>query len=553
MRSCPTCQRVYTDSTVKFCRFDGAVLRGFMPTSEEFPATLTFHKTLDYDSSSPAPPLSVAAAPPPSLPGATRLQTSTLLPDEEEGFNSIAVLPLVNSDADPELEYLSDGIAESIINSLSQLPRLRVISKGTVFRFKGRTADPQEAGHYFGVRAVLMGKVKQFAERLIVGVELVDVQDGSQLWGETYSREFSDLLQVQEVITREILDALRLKLSIKEKDVVAKRYTDNVEAYQNYLKGRYAWNKRNEASLHRAITYFQQAIALDPAYALAYTGLADSYVSLGVYGVLPPEEAFTRAKAAAVEALELDDSLAEAHTSLAHINESYEWRFKAAERKFKRALELNPSYALAHHWYALHLMAMGRSDEARLEIACAQQLEPLSLSIGVSVGLAYYWERDYPRALEEFKKVLALDPEFSLVHVLLGQTYEKLGAHEQAISELLEARQQDDTPQVSAILSYVYAVSGRETDARQILHELNESSYQDYVPSYFKALIHAALGEADEAFRWLQRSLDERSGWMVWLKVDPRLDALRPDPRFGPLLVSVGLSSGADKEAGVQS
>ena len=458
-----------------------------------------------------------------------------------KAIDSLAVLPLMNTSNDPESEYLSDGITESIINTLSQIPKLRVMARSTVFRYKGREVDPLAVGSALNVRAILTGRVLQMRQTLIIKVELVDVADGSQLWGEQYERESGDILAIQREISREITANLRLKLSGEQKKRLEKQPTENANAYQLYLKGRYCWNKRTEQGLEKGIEFFSQAIEADPLFALAYVGLADSYNMLAAYNLSQPRAVLSRAKAAAERALEIDSELAEAHTSLAKVSADYDWDWPAAEREFKRALELNPNYATAHHWYALHLMAMGTFEEAAAELKRAQQLDPLSLSINASAGLPFYWSRRYDEAIEQFRRTLELDLGFPLAHVLLGQAYAQKGMYDEAIAELSRASELDPTPRARAILAYTLAVAGRKDEAARILSELEELANQKYVSPYFKALIYTALGEQDRAFEWLEKAYEERSEWLVWLKVDPKLDSLRSAPRFTALVQRVGL------------
>ena len=466
---------------------------------------------------------------------------STRRRQSHEAIDSLAILPLMNTSKDPEREYLSDGITESIINTLSQIPELRVMARSTVFRYKGREVDPLEVGRALNVSAILTGQVLQWGQSLIIKAELVDVADGSQLWGEQYDRKPGDILAIQREISREITAKLRLKLSGEQKQRLEKRHTENINAYQFYLKGRYFWNKRTEQGLKKGIEFFNQAIEEDPLYALAYVGLADSYNMLAAYNLSQPRAVLSRAKAAAESALEIDNLLAEAHTSLARVRADYDWDWPAAEQEFKRALELNPNYATAHHWYALHLMAMGHFEEATAEINRAQQIDPLSLSINASIGLPFYWSRRNDEAIEQFRRTLELDQSFALAHVLLGQAYAQKGMFDQAIAELIKARELDDTTRARAILGYTLAVAGRKDEAVRILGELQELASQKYVSAYFRVLIHTALGERDQALEWLEKAYEERSEWLVWLKVDPKLDSLRSDPRFTSLVQRVGL------------
>ncbi|MCA1849770.1 MAG: winged helix-turn-helix domain-containing protein, partial [Acidobacteria bacterium] len=314
-------------------------------------------------------------------------------PARGEAIDSLAVLPLANACADPSWEYLSDGITESLINTLSQVPELRVVPRSTVFRYKGRDVDPQEAGRELGVRAALAGRVCQIGNMLIVQVDLIDVANQAQLWGEHYRREMSDIFDVQEEVAREIFGKLRVRLTSEQRRRLGKRQTESTEAYQAYLKGRYHWNKRTEDGLKKSTQYFQEAVEIDPAYAPAYAGLADSYAlpAIAEYGLLPPREGMPRAKAAASRALEVDETLAEAQTTLAHVRAFYDWDWPGAELEFLRAIELNPDYAFSHHWYALYLTAMGRHAEAIAEEGRAQEIDPLSLIINKNVGTILYY------------------------------------------------------------------------------------------------------------------------------------------------------------------
>jgi DNA-binding SARP family transcriptional activator len=356
--------------------------------------------------------------------------------------NSLAILPLVNASADANAEYLSDGITESVINNLSQLPGLTVMAWNTVSRFKGSKTDPQVAGRALGVRAVLTGRVLELGDRLVIKTELVSVADGSQLWGESYNRQLADIFVIEEEISREISDKLRLKLTGDEQRRLAKRYTDNLEAYHAYLKGRYYWNKRTDKDVRRGLEYFKQAIDRDPCYALAYAGLADSYIILGMFGLssLSPGEAFPKAKEAAVKALEIDDTLAEAHASLALALGQHDWDWANAEGEFKRAIELKPTYATAHHWYAfVYLTAMGRLEEAIAEESRAQELEPLSLIISTNLGTLLYLARRYDEATDQYRKAFELDANFTIAHWMLGLVYEQKSMFAESIVEFQKA------------------------------------------------------------------------------------------------------------------
>jgi serine/threonine protein kinase/Tfp pilus assembly protein PilF len=462
---------------------------------------------------------------------------------KSKAIDSLAVLPLLNASADPEMEYLSDGITESIINALAQLPKLRVMARSIVFRYKGQEVDPQRVGRELDVRAVLVGRVLKLDDQLIVGAELVDALDGAQVWGEHYNRQFADIFAVQEVIANGITEKLQLKLSGEEKKQLTKRYTDNIEAYQLYLQGRYFWNKRTAEGIENGIRYFQQAIAEDPNYALAYTGLADCYIMSGFYDYLRPADAFPQAKVAALKALEIDDALAEAHISLAAIRTFYEWDWLDAERDFKRGLKLNAQSVKAHHWYACSLTSQGRFAEGFREMKRAQELEPLSLIINRDVGRHYYFLRQYDRAVAQCRKTLEMEPNFFLAHFYLAPAYEQQGMHEEASRELQQAIMLSGrSAAMIALLGHAYAVAGRRDEALLVLEELDERAQQEYVPAFYPVLIYLGLDDKDQAFTWLERAYEERSTHLVWLKVDPIFDGLRADARFTDLMRRMGLA-----------
>ena len=458
-------------------------------------------------------------------------------------ITSLAILPLTNTVEDPDLDYFSDGITESIINMLSQFPKLRVVARSTVFRYKGQEIDPQEVGRLLNVQAVLTGRVRQIADRLIISAELIDVANDSQLWGEHYNRNLSDIFEVQEEIAREITEKLRLKLNHKQKARLGKRHTSKVEAYQAYLKGRYHWNKRTTESLNKGVEYFKQAIDRDPGYASAYAGLCDSYTLLVVREAISPEEGFAKAKAAASMALKIDEDFAEAHASLGHAM-LHNWEWRNGEKELKRAIELNPGYASAHHWYSEHLTAMGRCDESIAELKLAGGLDPLSLIISADLGRALYYAREYYEVIKQEARTLEMDPNFWLSHINLGRSYTQLGIHQDAISELRKAGElSGGNTEALSFLGFAYAVAGQTDDALKILHELNQQLKRGYVPPYHLAIVHAGLGEKDQAFEWLEQAFQKHAVDLFTLKVEPMFDSLRSDQRFEDLLKQVGLVS----------
>lgn len=461
-----------------------------------------------------------------------------------KAIDSLAVLPLSNASSDANAEYLSDGITESLIYSLSQLPKLRVMARSTVFRYKGKEVDPQEVGRELNVRGLLTGRVLVLGDRLVIKTELVDATDGSLLWGEQYSRPLADILAVQEEISQEITDKLRLKLSGEEKKRLSKRSTENTEAYQLYLKGRYHWNKRTVESFHKGIEYFREAIGEDPSYALAYGGLADCYNMLGAYGAQPPKDVYPKAESAARRALAFDDAVAEAHTSLAWVSANFRWDWSLAEQEFKNAVKLNPNYANAHHWFAYTLMKLARFDEAGVEMRRAQELDPLSLIINANVGFWMYLAGNVNAALKKFHEVLESDANFPVIHVYLARAHVEQAHYAEAIAESQKAitLSGGDAEHVAG-LAYSYAVAGKKEEACRVLDELLEHAKKRYVPSVHLALVHAGLGEKDQAFAWLEKAFGDRDTYVTYLKVDPRFASLRADPRFADLLRRVGLGS----------
>jgi TolB-like protein/Flp pilus assembly protein TadD len=458
-------------------------------------------------------------------------------------IDSLAILPLSNGSEASQMEYLSDGITESLINSLSQLPNLKVLARTTVFSYKDRAVDPIKVGRELGVRAVLTGRVVQREGALIIQADLLDVTDGSQLWGEQYHRKFSDVLAVQEEIAKQISEGLRLKLTGEEQKRLTRHHTENPEAYQLYLKGRYYWNKRTTESLSKGIEYFLEAIDKDPNYALAYAGLTDSYSLLGsAIGGLSPREMFSKAKAAAAKGLAIDDTLSEAHAALALVHLRYDWDWLATEREIKRAIALNPNYATTYHWYADYLVVMGRLDEAIAQIKRAQELDPLSLIINTVLGLRLYHARQYDQAIEQCQKTLEMDPNFAMAHFLLGQAYERKGKHEEAIAALQKATGLSPAnPMIVSALGHAYAVSGQGREAMKILHQLQDFSQQRYISPYEMAIIYAGLGETEQAFAFLEKAYADRSWRLPFLNVEPKFDKLRLDPRFADLVRRVGL------------
>ena len=456
-------------------------------------------------------------------------------------IHALAVLPMVNANADTSTEYLSDGITESLINSLSQLPKLRVMSRSSVFRYKMREADPQMVGRELKVEAVLTGRVVQHGDTLSISAELVNARDNTHIWGEQYNRRLADIQAVQEDIGREITDTLRLKLTGEQKKSLTRRLTQNSEAYQDYLKGRYYWNQRTVAGLKTAIEYFNAAVAKDPGFALAYAGLADCWAVLSTFAAVPARECFPSARTAALKAIEIDETIGEAHAVLAEVKALYDLDWTGAEKGFKRAIGLNPSYATAHQWYGLYLARLGRFNEAFVEMKKAQELDPLSLMIDSLVGWVFLQARRYDDAIEQLRQTLAVDPSFAYAHCVLGRTYVEKRMYREAIAEFHAGPETEQSLWCVATLGHAYAVSGRQAEAQKILDELLARSKRGYFPSWTIATIYIGLGDKDRAFEWLGKAIEERGENTVWLKVAPVYDPLRSDPRFADLLRRLNL------------
>lgn len=468
----------------------------------------------------------------------------SLLP-ERATIDSLAILPFENVGADPESEYLSDGIAEHLMNNFSQLSQLRVAPRTSVFRYKGRSVDPRQVGKDLGVRAVLTGRVIRRGDVLNVQTELVDAIQESQLWGEQYNRRFVDIFVLQEEIAKEISDQLRLKLSDQEQDRLSRRYTDNPEAYQLYLKGRYYWNKRTQHDLEKAMAFFRQALAEDPSYALAYSGLADSYFYLGyAWGSLAPAEAFPKAREAAVTALQIDGSLAEAHTSLAFVRFVYDWDWSGAEDAFTRALELNPNYPTAHHGYGVFLVCIrGRMGDAVLQVKRALELDPLSLPLNNIVALSLKYAGRHEEAIEQWRKALEIDANYAEAYFGMGDAYFLMGRYQEAIELWLQGKiRAGASAEDLAKLSRAFQEAGLKG---YLLKEIDAgtSSWkrrQVHQEAYGLANNYARWGDKEQAIDWLEKSYQLRSGMLIWVKVD--FDpVLRGHPRYQDLLRRMGL------------
>lgn len=457
-------------------------------------------------------------------------------------IDSVAVLPFKNAAASPDQEFLADGITQSAIDHLSRLSNLKVISLGSVLRYRGRQDDVRQIGHDLGVGSVMTGRIDFRGDHMIVMAELVNTSDGSHIWGEQYDRKVSDIMSVQEDISQEIATKLEVRLSAQQQNLLRKRYSQDFEAYQIYLRGRYYWNRRSQEDLQRGIAYFEQAIARDPSNALAYAGLADSYFVRAISGALPSGVAMPKAKAAALKALELDDSLAEAHTSLAQVTANYEWNWNKAEAEYRRAIELNPSYSTGHHYYATFLMAMSRHAEALEEMKKAEALDPLSPIIATFIGKAYYYAGNNDEAIMRYKKVLDTDPEFRVARSFLIHSLEQAGRFEQAAAQAkIEAAQAGLGPDSAASLEHAYKAKGAAGYWKEVLRQVEGGKDPGAGSDLDLAAIYTKLGNKELAFDLLERAYAERNMWLMNLKVDPRFDGLRSDRRYEDLLHRLGL------------
>lgn len=462
----------------------------------------------------------------------------------ETGIESLAVLPFVNASNDPYMEYLSDGITEGVMNSLSSLPQLKVMARSTVFRYKGTNIDPRAAGHSLGVRVVMMGIVQQVGDQLVISAELVDVEDGSRMWGEQYYRKSSDVLALQDELAWEISEKLRLRLSGEQKERLTKRITENREAYEFYLKGRYAWGRRAIEDLKKGVEYFRQAIAEDPNYSLSHAGIADCLVLLGLFGAENPREIMPQAKAAAMKAIDLDASLGEAYASLGQIKLIYDWDWRAAQGDFQQAVRLNPTYPTAHQWHGEFLTSMGLFDQGLAELQKARDLDPLSLIINTNLGLNSYWARRYDLAIEQLDRVLELEPNFFRAHLHLGMCYERKRMYPEALAEFEKARSISENSWTLAGLGQCHASFGARAVAEKFLDQLLELSRRQFVSCATIAVAYAGFEDrADQTMEWLEKAYEERSGLLIWVKVWPIFDHLRSDARFVRLLRRMGFAN----------
>jgi TolB-like protein/DNA-binding winged helix-turn-helix (wHTH) protein/Tfp pilus assembly protein PilF len=453
--------------------------------------------------------------------------------------SSLVVLPLENLSGDKEQDYFADGMTDDLIANLAKIRSLRVISRSTAMAYKGTHKPLPQIATELNVDAVVEGTVMRVGNRVRITAELVQVSTDRHLWADTYESQIGDVLTLQNRVSSAIVDEIRINLTPEDKVRLAKNPSVSPEAYEEYLKGRYYWNKRSGEGFAKAIRYFENATRRDPQYALAYAGLADSYGIIGaiMYGSVPADEAAPKAKAAAVRALQIDPSLAEAQTSLATAKFNYDWDWAGAAEGFKRAIQLDPSYATAYQRYSLYSIAMGRFDDSLEQIKKARDLEPLSISINASFGWRLYLAREYDRSIAQLRDTLEMDPSYGWAHLTLGQAYEQKGQYDLALQELQRAVEiSHSSPLMVSALAHAYALSGNQSEARKLLAQLDAQSKKQYVSPFYVAIVYLGLGKNELAMNWLQKAYADRSNGLVFLKVEPELDPLRSDPRFISLL-----------------
>jgi DNA-binding winged helix-turn-helix (wHTH) protein/TolB-like protein/Flp pilus assembly protein TadD len=451
-------------------------------------------------------------------------------------IHSLAVLPFQTLNSGKGQEYLGLDITDAVITKLGSSGRMRVLPTSAILQYSNHNDDPRTIGRVQKVDAVLVGSLEQQSDRVRVNVQLVRVADGAMLWAQTFDEQPDRMFALEDAVAKGIDNLGSIPALATVKNTPVPEDSRNRKAYQLYLEGRYFWNKRTEDGLRRSIELFQQATMEDDQYAEAYAGLADSYALLGSYGVEPAQRAYPNAKAAALKALELDSSLAEAHSSQGMIAFYYGWNWDEAEQEFRRSLAINPDYATTHTWYAVSLVALGRNEEALAQVRKAEELDPMSLIINTEVGRVFYLTRQYDQAIEAYRKVIDLDPQFARAHSRLGMVYAAKGDFPNAIGEFEKAKALSTDPYLDGLIGYAQASSGNTASARLTLKELTERSHREYVPSFSIALIRIGLGDRDQALDLLTKSYQDRSTYMVYAKVDPLLDSIRSDPRFAVLL-----------------
>jgi serine/threonine protein kinase/Tfp pilus assembly protein PilF len=455
---------------------------------------------------------------------------------------SIVVLPFTNMSSDPDNEFFADGMTEEIINALAQIEDLRVVARSSAFSFKGKNVDLRTVGEHLNVTNVLEGSIRKSGNRLRIMAQLINVADGYHLWSERYDRELQDVFEVQDDIAKTIADRLKVTLGAEKQKPLVRAGTKNLEAYQLYLKGRFHWNKRTPDGIQKAIQYFREAIEEDPAYALAYAGLADTYNLASFLNVFPPGEVMPKAKAAAIKALEIDDRLAEAHVSLGYASFTYDWDWTAAGRHFQQALAVYPSYVKNHAFYPLYLSSLGQFEEAVATAKRALDLDPASTAVSHVVAVQLYLSRQFDQAIQQCHKTLEMDPRYAVAYAVAGQAYASKGCVREAMPDLDKYRELSRGGAAAlALLGYAHARLGERNEALRMLDELRTVSKQSFVPAFFFALVYAGLEDKDQAFLSLEKACEERFNRLAYVKVEALWDPLRSDPRFAELLRRVGI------------
>ncbi len=458
------------------------------------------------------------------------------------GRRRLVVLPLVNISADSKDEFFADGMTEELIATLSKIRGLRVVARTSAMRYKGEKKTASEIGRELNVGSLLEGSVRKADSRVRINVQLVDASSEEPLWSDKYDRELQDVFAVQSDIAQQVAKALEVKLRDAESSQLAKQQTQNAGAYTLYLRGRYHWNARLEDGLLKAMKYFEEAIARDPGFALAYVGLADCYSMLGLYGYRRPSTVYPTARNYVTKALELDKSLAEAHASMGEILMQYYFEWDASAFELDRALELNTSYATAHMWKSTYLVAQGRVDEAMVECRAAEELDPLSMIIATELGKTLYFARRYHEAIDQYRRAIEIDPNFAIAHKGLAEVYSQTGKFDEAIEEIQKAiALSKGSIFILDDAGYIYAISGRRVEAGKVLQDLDQATEETWVPPFGRAAIYAGLGDKSKAMEWLEKAYEERS-FLTWLKVDPIFDSLRNDTRFISLLQRLHLA-----------
>ena len=573
MKRCPQCNRVETDDALVYCRADGTALINESGAVADDERTAKFGspglssevetnilpnqtnaelaRTTAQTTVLPAPTSGSTGSPTQTKSSRNKIIIAVILTAlvaaataivvnsyrsrrSGKSIQSIAVMPFLNVSGNADLDYLSDGMTETLIKSLSQLPNLNVKARSTVFRYKGKETAGKIIGKELGVEALLNGRVIQRGTRLFLNLELIDSQTENVIWTEQYERKLSDLVVVQSEIARDVSSKLKTKLAGTDEQQLAKTYTTNAEAYRLYLQGRFYWNKREEKEFRKAVEYYQQAIALDPNYALAYAGLADAYALLATFGFMPPTEGVPKAREFANRALSLDGSMAEPHAALAYVSVTYDYDFAAAEPEYRRAIELNPNYATAHQWLAEMLLNAGRFDEAEVEYRRALEIEPLSLPINWDYGRFLYMSRRYDESLAQHKKTIELDPGFARAHRTLAEVYRVTGDYANAVEERAKVLDLMGQTENAALVRATFAKRGWRGFLRLVVAD--DSSLKDVNNDWVMAKAHVDLGEKNQAFAKLDEAYNKRLSSLCWLKIEPQLDPLRSDPRYQALL-----------------